>query len=113
MKQIKAIVQPFMKEKVLAALWQVEGLPGITVSEVIGCGKRHTGEPDDPDAEAGHIVVPKAKLEMFVPDELLEVVIETVARVARTGQFGDGKIFVSDVVEAVKIRTGERGSDAI
>ena len=113
MKQIKAIVQPFMKEKVLAALWEIEGLPGVTVSEVIGCGKRHTGEPDDPDAEAGHVVVPKTKLEIFIPDGLLEVVIETVSQAARTGQLGDGKIFVSDVLEAVKIRTGERGSDAI
>lgn len=113
MKQIKAIVQPFMKEKVLAALWQVEGLPGITVSEVVGCGKRHTGEPDDPTAESGHVFVPKTKLEIFIADELLEVVIQTITQAARTGQFGDGKVFVSDVLEAVKIRTGERGADAI
>ena len=112
MKQVKAIVQPFMKEKVLAALWRHEGLPGIMVSEVIGCGKRHTGEPDEP-VGAGHVFVNKAKLENIIPDELLEVVIDTVTQVARTGQFGDGKLVVSDVRNAIKIRTGERGSDAI
>ena len=113
MKQIKAIVQPFMKEKVLAALRQVEGLPGVTVSEVIGCGKTHTGEPDDSDAEAGHVYVPKTKLEIFVADDLCEVVLETITQAARTGQFGDGKILISDVLEVVKIRTGERGANAV
>ena len=113
MKQIKAIVQPFMKEKVLAALWQVEGLPGITVSEVVGCGKRHTGEPDDPTAESGHVFVPKTKLENSLPERLLAVVIQPLTHAARTGQFGDGKLFVSDVSEAGKLRTGERGADAI
>lgn len=113
MKQIKAIVQPFMKDKVLAALRQITGLPGITVSEVIGCGKPHTGEPDASVAEAGHVFVPKTKLEIFVPDELTEVVVGTISDTARTGQLGDGKIFISEVLEAVKIRTGERGSDAI
>ena len=113
MKQIKAIVQPFMKDKVLTALRQVEKLPGITVSEVIGCGKPHTGEPDEPDTEAGHVLVPKTKLEIFIPDELVEVVVETITQTARTGQFGDGKIFISEVLEVIKIRTGERGGDAI
>lgn len=113
MKQIKAIVQPFMKDKVLTALRQVEDLPGITVSEVIGCGKPHTGEPDEPDAEAGHVLVAKTKLEIFVTDELVEVVVDTITQSARTGRLGDGKIFISDVLEVVKIRTGERGSDAI
>lgn len=116
MKQIKAIVQPFLKDKVLTALQQVEGLPGITVSEVIGCGKPHTGEPDEPDepdAEAGHVLVAKTKIEIFVTDELVEIVVDTITQSARTGRLGDGKIFVSDVLEVVKIRTGERGSDAI
>jgi nitrogen regulatory protein P-II 1 len=59
------------------------------------------------------VLVPKAKLEIFIPDELIEVVVETITKAARTGQFGDGKIFISDVLEVVKIRTGERGSGAI
>lgn len=113
MTQIKAIIQPFMREKVLAALRQVDGLPGVTVSEVIGCGKPHTGEPDDSDAEAGHVYVPKTKLEIFISDEQCEVVVETISQVARTGQFGDGKILISDVLEVIKIRTSERGAKAV
>lgn len=113
MKELKAIVQPFMKERVLDALRQLEGLPGVTVSEVIGCGKPHAGDPNEADAEAGPMFVPKAKLEIIVPDELVDVVLDTIVRTARTGRCGDGKVFVSEVVEAIKIRTGERGSDAV
>ncbi|MBT8399844.1 MAG: P-II family nitrogen regulator [Rhodothermia bacterium] len=113
MKEVKAIVQPFMKEKVLDALRQLKGLPGVTVSEVIGCGKPHAGDPDEPQNEAGPMFVPKAKLEIVVPDEFLDIVVGTIARVARTGRCGDGKIFVSEVFEAVKIRTGQRGTDAV
>ena len=112
MKEIKAIIQPFMKDRVLEALRQLEGLPGVTVSEVMGYGKRYS-DTDDPDADAGPIFLPKAKLEIVVPDKLVELVVGTVARAAHTGRRGDGHVFVSDVVSAVKIRTGERDSDAV
>ena len=113
MKEVKAIVQPFMKEKVLDALRQLEGLPGVTVSEVIGCGKAPAVAQGEPDAEAGPLFIPKTKLEIVISDELLSIVVDTIARVAQTGRCGDGKIFVSNVLEAIKIRTGERGADAV
>lgn len=113
MKEIKAIFQPFMKDKVLTALRKVEDLPGVTVSEVIGCGKPYVGEKADPHTEGAQTFVAKVKVEIVVNDDLVEKVIDTIATAARTGNYGDGKIFVSSVLETVKIRTGERGQVAI
>lgn len=113
MKEIKAIIQPFMQEKVLRALWQLEGLPGITVSQVVGCGKPQTSEDTEADTEGEHAFVQKTKLEIVVSNKLFADVVETISRVARTGQLGDGKIFIYEVQEVVKIRTDERGEAAI
>lgn len=114
MKEIKAIIQPFMLSKVVAALKEVEGLPGVTVdTSVRGFGKtRAVGAPTlitDDFVE----YVPKAKLEIVVPDELVDAVVKVIQQNAHTGNFGDGKIFVTNVENAIKIRTGETGERAI
>ena len=113
MKEIKAIIQPFMLEKVLGALREHRGLPGVTVSEVIGWGKSRAEDAADKVRENGSAFARKTKLEIVVADEHLDAIVEVIARAARTGRPGDGKIFILDVLEAVKVRTGERGSDAL
>ncbi len=113
MKEIKAIIQPFMLEHVLEALASMKGLPGLTVSEVLGWGKTRAAEAGDPVSEAGHTFAEKRKIELVVSDELVEPVVETIRRAAHTGNVGDGKIFVVEVGQAVKIRTGERGAGAV
>ena len=113
MKEIKAIIQPFMKEKVLAALRKVDGLPGITVSDVIGIGKPPARDGSMEDSKTGYPLVGKVKLELVVTDELMPEVVGTIAAAAHTGNLGDGKIFVSPVLETVQIRTGAQGDQAI
>lgn len=107
MKEIKAILQPFMAEHVIAALREMAELPGVTVSEVKGFGQgRALGRPDSSD-EAEIFGVKKIKLEIVVPDDLVEKVVQVIGRHAHTGNPGDGKIFISTVDDVVKIRTGE------
>lgn len=112
MKEIKAIVQPFMLEKVLDALRDIEGLPGLTVSEVRGFG-RTRGRAIDTASESPVEYVKKAKVEVVVPDTLAERVVRVIQENAHTGNIGDGKIFVYPVSDVVRIRTGERGEAAI
>lgn len=113
MKEIKAIIQPFMQEKVLQALSGIAGLPGVTVSQVVGWGKGLPDKEHEALNEPAVAFSPKAKLEIVVHDRLLEVVLDTIARSAHTGNFGDGKIFVYEIQDVVKIRTNERGEAAI
>jgi nitrogen regulatory protein P-II 1 len=113
MKEIKAIIQPFMFDKVIDALREHGGLPGVTVSEVIGWGKFPAENAAEEVSEGSSPFTNKTKLEIVVADELLESIVNIIARAAQTGRPGDGKIFISNVLEAVKIRTGERGNDAI
>ena len=107
MKEIKAIIKPAMLGSVLSALRFIEGLPGITISEVKGFGK--TKKSSGEILEHDH----RTKLEIIVPDELAEVTVKAIQENARTGGKGDGKIFISDVLDVVRIRTGERGRGAI
>jgi nitrogen regulatory protein P-II 1 len=113
MKEIKAIIKPALLETVLLALRHVEGLPGITISEVKGFGKtrKTIGKEKSQDESIEH--ENKTKLEIVVPDELAEKAIKVIQENARTGGKGDGKIFVFEVLDVVKIRTGERGRSAI
>lgn len=113
MKEIKAIIQPFMLEKVVNALVEIEGLPGITVSTITGFGKSWSrfGPHKQFVGRVGY--VQKTKLEIVVPDELVEQVVSIIQKNAHTGNTGDGKIFVIPVEEVVKIRTGERGEAVI
>src|SRR5581483_9795812 len=113
MKEIKAILQPFILSKVIEALKEIEGLPGVTVSDVRGFGKaRAIGAPEafqDDSVE----YVKKAKLEIVVPDDVADQVVAIITQHAHTGNPGDGKIFVYQVEDVVRIRTGERGNGAI
>jgi len=112
MKEIKAIIQPFMLEKVLDALADYEPLPGITVSHVQGWGKTRAANVSQATV-GGHAVAQKCKVEIVVTDALAPRVADLIATAARTGSPGDGKVFLADVVDVVKIRTGERGESAL
>lgn len=112
MKEIKAIIQPFMLNKVIEALRTMpEELPGIIISHIQGYGRTH-GQ----DAVIAFDLVEtdqKVKLEIVVGDELVESVLAAITSNAHTGNPGDGKIFVYPVLDVIKIRTGERGTKAI
>lgn len=113
MKEVKAIIQPFMLIKVVSALHKIEGLPGITISETKGFGKGKGKKNNGSDDEGIFEFVPKNKIEVVVQDELVEQVVNTIQENAHTGNPGDGKIFVTEVVNVVKVRTNERGEEAI
>ena len=112
MKKIEAIVKPFKLDEVKEALQEV-GLQGITVTEAKGFGRQKGHTELYRGAEYVVDFLPKVRLEVVVEDNLVERVVEAIANAARTGRIGDGKIFVSTVEEAIRIRTGERGTDAI
>ena len=112
MKKIEAILRHFKLEEVKDALNEI-GIKGMTVTEVRGFG-RQRGHPETyRGAEYSVDFLPKVKLEVVINDGEAQTVIDKIMNVARTGQVGDGKIFVSDLAEVVRIRTGETASDAI
>ena len=112
MKKIEAIIQPFKLEEVKEALKGI-GVDGMTVSEVRGHGRQKGHKEVYRGQEYQVDLLPKVKLEMVVPAGRLEEVIKTLVSSARTGKIGDGKIFVFDVVEAVRIRNEDRGEVAL
>jgi len=112
MKKIEAIIKPFKLDEVKDALSEV-GLQGITVVEAKGFGRQKGHTELYRGAEYVVDFLPKVKIEVVLDDELVERAIEAIQRAAHTGRIGDGKIFVSTVEEAIRIRTGERGRDAI
>src|SRR4030042_4115010 len=111
MKKIEAIIKPFKLDEVKNALTKI-GIQGMTVSEVKGFGRQRGQTEGYRGAEYTIDFIPKSKLELIVPDELVTQVIETIERAAKTGKIGDGKIFLSSVDEVIRIRTGERGREA-
>jgi nitrogen regulatory protein PII len=111
-KKIEAIIKPFKLDDVKDALHEV-GVSGITVSEVKGFGRQKGHTELDRGAEYVVDFLPKVKVEVVVEDGLVDRVIEAIETSAKTGRIGDGKIFVTAVEQAVRIRTGDRGSDAI
>lgn len=112
MKRIEAIIKPFKLDHVREALSRI-GLRGLTVTEVRGFG-RQRGHPELYQGSEYQIdLLPKVKVEIVVPDEALEETIEAIVEAAATGEIGDGKIFVSTVEDAVRIRTRERGASAL
>jgi len=113
MKEIKAIIRPFKLDDVITALHKIEGLPGITISEIKGFGKSKAKNSEDAIREGLHDYVEKVKLELVVHNDIVDEVVDTIQQIAHTGNPGDGKIFVVDVKEVVKIRTNERGDRAI
>ena len=112
MKRIEAIVKPFKLEDVKDALSQV-GIRGMTVDEVKGFGRQRGHKEIYRGAEYEVDFVPKVRIVVMVDDDMAGLVIDTILKTARTGKIGDGKIFVSPVEEVIRIRTGERGADAL
>jgi nitrogen regulatory protein PII len=112
MKKIEAIIKPFKLDEVKDALNQI-GLKGITVLEAKGFGRQKGHTELYRGAEYVVDFLPKVKLELIIEDEMVEKAVEAIRSAAHTGRIGDGKIFVSTIDEAIRIRTGERGGDAI
>ena len=112
MKLIEAIIKPFKLDEVKDALNEI-GIEGITVSEVKGFGRQKGHTELYRGAEYVVDFIPKIKLEIAVGDDMVNKVVETIQNTAKTGRIGDGKIFIISLEEAVRIRTGEKGSDAI
>jgi nitrogen regulatory protein P-II 2 len=112
MKMVMAVIKPFKLDQVRDALTEL-GIQGLTVTEVRGFGRQrgHTEIYRGAEYEVNYL--PKLKLELAIADELADRVLETITNTAQTGQIGDGKLFVWDLTTAVRIRTGESGSDAI
>lgn len=112
MKKIEAIIKPYKLDDVKAALSEV-GISGMTVTEVKGHGRQKGHTEVYRGAEYTVDFLPKVKIEMVVMDAKLDLVLEAIIKSGQTGKIGDGKIFVSDIEEAIRIRTGETGEDAI
>ncbi|MWV27362.1 MULTISPECIES: P-II family nitrogen regulator [Aurantiacibacter] len=112
MKKIEAIIKPFKLDEVKDALHEV-GVSGITVTEAKGFGRQKGHTELYRGAEYVVDFLPKVKLEIIVPDSLAEQVTEAIANAAKTGRIGDGKIFVSDIGTAIRIRTGEQDDAAL
>ena len=112
MKKIEAVIKPFKLDEVKEALHEV-GVSGITATEAKGFGRQKGHTELYRGAEYVVDFLPKVKLEIVVEDDQVERVVEAITNAARTGRIGDGKIFVSDISEVIRIRTGERGEDAV
>jgi len=112
MKKIEAIIKPFKLDEVKEALHEV-GIMGITVTEAKGFGRQKGHTELYRGAEYVVDFLPKVKLEVVMEDALVERAVEAIQQAAHTGRIGDGKIFVTTIDEAIRIRTGERGADAI
>jgi nitrogen regulatory protein P-II 1 len=112
MKKIEAIIQPFKVDDVKTALKQI-GVDGLTLTEAQGHGRQKGHKEVYRGREYSVDLLPKVKLEMVVADQRLDEVVKTLVQAARTGKIGDGKIFVYDVVEAIRIRNDDRGEAAL
>lgn len=112
MKNIEAIIKPFKLDELKDRLHQA-GAHGLTVSEVRGFGR--TGGKKDVYRGSAYVVdfVPKIRIQIVIDDNMVQPIVEAILATARTGEIGDGKIFVSPVIDAIRIRTGERGPDAL
>jgi len=112
MKKIEAIIRPFKLEEVKDALLE-EGIKGLTITEVRGYGRQKGHTETYRGSEYQIEFVPKMKIEVVVDDSLAEKAIDAILSVANSGQVGDGKIFISNIEDAIRIRTGESGVDAL
>jgi nitrogen regulatory protein P-II 1 len=112
MKKVESIVRPHLLEAVKAALQEV-GVVGMTVTEVKGFGRQKGHTETYRGSEYKVEFIPKVKIEVALPDELVEAAVEAVLKTAKTGKFGDGKVFVSTLSDVVRIRTGEHGEQAL
>ena len=112
MKKIEAIIKPFKLDEVKEALQEV-GLQGITVLEAKGFGRQKGHTELYRGAEYVVDFLPKVKIEVVLGDDMLDKAVEAIQTSAKTGRIGDGKIFISEVIDAIRIRTGETGTDAV
>lgn len=112
MKKIEAIIKPFKLDEVKESLSEI-GIQGLTISEVKGFGRQKGHTELYRGAEYVVDFLPKIKLEIIVREDMVTKVVETIQRAAKTGRIGDGKIFVLPVEEVIRIRTGEKGEDAL
>jgi nitrogen regulatory protein P-II 1 len=113
MKEIKAIIRPFKMPEVIDALYGIDGLPGVTISEIRGFGRKPAGSARGQGAADAAEILPRIKLEVVVSDDRVDEIVEVIQRCAHTGNSGDGKIFVFTIADAVKIRTNEHGESAL
>jgi nitrogen regulatory protein P-II 1 len=112
MKKIEAIIRAERLQAVQDALDEL-GVSGLTVSEVMGCGRQKGYTEQYRGSRANISLLPKLKIESVVPDEVVDQTVDAIIAAAYTGEIGDGRIFVMDVDQAVRIRTGERGSETV
>ena len=112
MRKIEAIIKPFKLDEVKEGLQEV-GIQGITVTEAKGFGRQKGHTELYRGAEYVVDFLPKIKLEIAVPIELVDQVVEEIVRAAQTGKIGDGKIFITDIEQVIRIRTGETGNEAL
>lgn len=112
MKKIECIIRPTKLSAVKDAL-EAAGIRGMTVTEVVGCGLQKGRTEIYRGSEYSINLLPKLKLELVVPDHMLDLVVGEIIKSARTGEVGDGKIFIYNLEDAVRVRTGERGDSAI
>lgn len=112
MKKIEAIIRPAKLEALKESLLE-QGMRGMTISQVQGCGNSHGWKEYYRGSEVIVNMLPKVKVEMVVENDRVEEIVDLICRTARTGEVGDGKIFVSPIDECVRIRTGDRGIEAL
>ncbi len=113
MKEIKAIIRPFKLLEVSEALKKIEGLPGVTISEIRGFGKSRARNAKDKVVYEMVEFIPRVQVEVVVNDDMVDEVVNVIQQYSHTGNTGDGKIFVANVEEVIKIRTNERGGNAL
>jgi len=112
MKRIEAIIRPSKLEDIKDAL-KNHNINGVTINQVMGCGQQRGWKEYHRGTEVITNVLPKIEVQIVVDDDRVEEIIDLIISIARTGEVGDGKIFVIDIAECVRIRTGERGKDAL
>ncbi len=113
MKEIKAIIRPFKLDDLITELHKIEDLPGITISEIKGFGRSKAKNASDSFQDGLHNYIKRIKIEIVVNDKMVDKVINSIKKVAYTGNSGDGKIFVLEVINTIRIRTDETGEKAI
>jgi nitrogen regulatory protein P-II 1 len=112
MKRIEAIIRPSKLEEIKDAL-KHKNINGVTISQVMGCGQQRGWKEYHRGTEITTNVLPKIEVKIVVENEKVEEVIELITSIAKTGEVGDGKIFIVDIAECIRIRTGERGNSAL
>ena len=113
MKKIEAIIRPEKLEAVKSAILTHTDVKGLTVAQVLGCGQQLGWKEYVRGQEVTSSLLPKIQLSLVVPDQLVEPICELIITASRTNDTGDGKIFITEVLEAIRIRTGERGEQAL